>query len=48
MYSGILHAIDPQTLSIIIQNFIGVDERAEFKVINLSQMDYFTVAPSKS
>jgi small nuclear ribonucleoprotein (snRNP)-like protein len=27
-YTGLLHAIDPFTFSIIVQNFSGADERA--------------------
>jgi small nuclear ribonucleoprotein (snRNP)-like protein len=39
-YSGVLHAIDPSSFAIIIQNFSGADERAEFKVIQLGQLEY--------
>lgn len=42
-YSGVLHAIDPSSFAIIVQNFSGADERAEFKVIQLSQLEYFAV-----
>lgn len=35
IYCGILHAIDPFTFNIVVQNFIGSDDRAEFKVISL-------------
>lgn len=37
-YTGLMHAIDPSTFSIIVQNFAGADERAEFKVLQLSQI----------
>ena len=43
VYSGILHAFDPSSFSIVVQNFMGVDDRAEFKVISLKELDYFTV-----
>ena len=28
VYSGILHAFDPSSFSIVVQNFMGVDDRA--------------------
>jgi small nuclear ribonucleoprotein (snRNP)-like protein len=28
LYNGILHAIDPFTMNLIIQNFVGVDEKS--------------------
>jgi small nuclear ribonucleoprotein (snRNP)-like protein len=47
LYSGNLHALDPTTLSIVVHNFNGIDERAEYKVISLNQIDFFTV-PGRS
>jgi small nuclear ribonucleoprotein (snRNP)-like protein len=46
-YTGILHAIDPSSFSIIVQNFSGTDERAEFKIIQLSQLEYFVAVNGK-
>ena len=46
-YTGILHALDPTSFSIIVHNFAGADERAEFKILQLSQLEYFAVANSK-
>jgi len=37
--------MDPISFSIIVHNFSGIDERAEYKLINLNQIDYFTVTP---
>jgi small nuclear ribonucleoprotein (snRNP)-like protein len=44
-YSGLLHSIDPVSFSIIVHNFSGIDERAEFKLLHLNQIDYFAVTP---
>ena len=38
MYSGILHSFDPFSFSVIVQNFYGSDDRAEFKVIGLPEI----------
>jgi small nuclear ribonucleoprotein (snRNP)-like protein len=47
IYSGTLQAFDPFTFSIVVQNFIGADDRAEFKVISLQEIEYFTVESNK-
>lgn len=39
-----MHAIDPFSFNIVLQNFVGIDDRAEFKVISLQEIDYFTAA----
>jgi len=35
IYSGTLHSFDPYDFSIVVHNFIGADDRAEFKVLTL-------------
>jgi small nuclear ribonucleoprotein (snRNP)-like protein len=43
IYTGTLHALDPFSFNIVVQNFVGIDDRAEFKVISLQEIEYFTV-----
>ena len=35
IYSGTLQAFNPFNFSIIVQNFIGSDDKAEYKIISL-------------
>lgn len=38
IYSGTLHAFDPYSFSIIVQNFYGMDDRAEYKIVSLQEI----------
>ena len=42
VYSGILHAFDPISYGIVVQHFMGADDRADFKVIGLKEIDFFS------
>lgn len=35
IYNGTLQAFNPVNFSIIVQNFIGSDDKAEYKIISL-------------
>lgn len=48
IYSGTLHSFDPYNFSIVVHNFIGADDRAEFKVITLPEMEHFTLTSAKT
>ena len=44
LYGGQLYALDPTSFSLVIRNFSGVDERADFKVLTLRQTEYCSVS----
>ena len=38
IYSGILHAFEPTNFNIVVRNFVGPDDKAEYKVISFPEL----------